>query len=202
MIITRSQALQDIFAYSVVGTGGTYIEIGANHPSKHSNTYELEITHSYKGFSLELNELKWHSRWRGQTERKNKIYWKDAITFDYLDAVNANNLPTEIGYLSIDIEPPANTFAALQTVINSGVTFKCITFEHDAYRGGDLDYDSISKDFLKSNGYKIAVKNVYYNDPSNHFETWFVRNDVDFQEIEFEEWKLKIKDAYQEIRFV
>jgi hypothetical protein len=202
MIITRSQALQDVFAYSIVGTNGTYIEIGANHPAKHSNTYELEVTHNYKGFSLELNELKWHSRWRGQIERKNRIYWKDAITFDYLDAVNTNNLSKDIGYLSIDIEPPANTFAALQTVINSGITFKCITFEHDAYRSDDPDYNAISKDFLKSNGYKVAVKNVYYEDPLNHFETWFVRNDIDFQEMEFEDWKLKITDAYQEIQFV
>lgn len=202
MIITRSQALQDIFAYSVVGANGTYIEIGANHPSKHSNTYELEVTHNYKGFSLELNKRKWQSRWQGQPERKNKIYWQDAITFDYVDGATTNGLSNDIGYLSIDIEPPANTFAALQTVINSGVTFRCITFEHDAYRGDDTDYNALSKEFLKLNGYKVAVHNVYYKDPLNHFETWFVRNDVDFQEIDFEDWKLKIKDAYQEIQFV
>jgi hypothetical protein len=202
MINTRSQALQDIFAYSVLGPNNTYIEVGANHPYKHSNTYELEVTHGYKGFSLELNESKWRNRWQHHAERKNKIYWDNAITFNYLDAVKNNEMLNEVGYLSIDIEPPSNTFAALQTVINSGITFKCITFEHDAYQSSDVDYNSISKDFLKSNGYKVAVKNVYYDNPLNHFETWFVRNDIEFQEMEFEDWKLKIKDAYQGIQFV
>ncbi len=202
MIITRSQALQDIFAYSVLGPNSTYIEIGANHPTKNSNTYELEVTRGYKGFSLELNERKWHSRWQGCVERKNKIYWDNAITFDYPNAVTSNGMASEVGYLSIDIEPPSNTFAALQTVINSGVTFKCITFEHDAYQGGDVDYDSIARDFLKSNGYKVAVKNVYYKTPANHFETWFVKNDIEFQELDFETWKLQVTDAFQEIQYV
>lgn len=200
MIKTNSQAYQDIFAYSVIGKNGTYIEIGANKPSKNNNTYELEISHNWKGFSIEFNtKLKKH--W-DISDRKNAIFWDDAITFNYVQALEQTNLPLEIDYLSCDIEPPSNTFAALQAVIQQGIKFKCITFEHDLYASKDVDYDIISRSFLENNGYKVAVKNVYWdNNPNNHFETWYVRNDLNFETITFDDWKIKIKNAYPEIQF-
>lgn len=198
---SNSQAFQDVFAHSIVGENGTYIEIGANKPFIGNNTYELEVAHNWKGFSLEFNQ-KYRKHWDMCSERKNPMYIENAITFNYANALKENNLSLEIDYLSCDIEPPANTFAALKNAINQGIKFKCITFEHDFYSSNKPNYDIISRNFLESNGYKIAVKNVYWdNDPKKHFETWYVREDYPFDLMSFDDWKSLVKDAYPEIQF-
>jgi hypothetical protein len=197
---SNSQLTQDLFALSAA-KNKTYIEIGAWKPIHYSNTYLLE-EQGWKGFSLEIEILR-KELWESCLERKNKIYWEDALTFDYKQALEENNLPTRIGYLSCDIEPPENTFAALQRVIEQGITFDCITFEHDNYRR-EIDYDPIVTEYLKNHGYKVAVKNVYrtrkvrvLNQKKKDtkicvMETWYVNNDVDFCEQPFEEWISKI----------
>lgn len=188
-LLSYSQAGQDWFALSVVTENKSYIEIGANDYRKSNNTYPLEVNHGWTGFSLELNQKKFREVWKTQTERTNKIYWDNAITFDYATAAKENNMPKRIGYLSCDIEPPSNTFAALQKVIEDGIEFDCITFEHDRYKSKE-NYDIISREYLQSKGYVVAVENVYaMNKPARMFETWFVKNDIIINTTPYDEWK-------------
>jgi hypothetical protein len=183
---SRSQAWQDVFVYNLLGDNGTYIEVGSHKPVKLSNTYNLEVFHNWKGFGIEFNTaLK--QFWDDNEERKNKVYWDNALTFDYVSALTENKLPLHISYLSCDIEPPENTFSALQRIVEQGITFDCITFEHDLYQS-KTDFNAISKDFLISHGYKVGVTDVYYKTPNLHFETWFVRNDIDFETCTFDQW--------------
>jgi hypothetical protein len=189
----KVEAKQDRFAYGLGGTNGTYIEIGAYKPEHKNNSFSLEMLHGWKGFSLEFNE-KLKAHW-DQCDRKNKIYWADAMTFDYLAALKENNMPTRINYLQVDIEPPENTFTALQRVIEKGIICDGITFEHDKYRN-DVDYDVIATEFLKEHGYKVAVKNVLTRKKDNptvmlNFETWFVKDDIDFETMEWTDWMEK-----------
>lgn len=184
-----SQAYQDRFALQVC-KNKTYIEIGANCPVRRSNTYFLEEEHNFKGFSIEFDTL-WEKRWR-KSSRNNKVYWADAITFDYSNAAKENNLTKNIGYLSCDIEPPSNTFLALKKVISEGFVFECITFEHDEYNFPETDFNKQATEYLESHGYKVAVKNVYFNNPNQHFETWYVHNSVEFNETSFDIWKLSL----------
>lgn len=181
---SNSQSFQDLFALQVC-TKKTYIEIGANRPIKRNNTYLLE-NNEYTGYSIEFN-TKWQRFWN-KTQRKNKIYFADAITFDYLQANQENNLTNKIGYLSCDIEPVTNTFSALKRVINQGIEFECITFEHDIYQS-DIDLRENVNSFLSNNGYKIAVNNVYlYPDSDKIFETWYVHSSIEFKECNFSDW--------------
>ena len=181
-----SQVHQDKFALQAA-KNKTYIEIGAAGPIKYNNTYELE-KNGFDGFSIELEQGRvdqWFEEW---SDRKNKIYCADAITFDYLKALEENNLPTRIGYLSCDIEPPENTFAALQRVIEQGITFDCITFEHDKYQS-EVDYDPIATEYLQSKGYKVAVSDVFrWRKRPCYFETWYVNNDINFATTTWKEW--------------
>ena len=186
-----SQAYQDLFAQQInkkVNGNKTYIEIGANYPVKRSNTYNLEVNDKCTGLIVELNE-RYKRAWDKSTERSNSIRWCDAISLNYIDAIKQLNLPTHITYLSCDIEPVENTFKALQAVIGQGIKFDCITFEHDYYRS-ETDYREIVDNYLQSAGYKIAVHNVYFNDdPNLLFETWYVNQDINFDVIEFKDWK-------------
>lgn len=184
-----SQSGQDKFAYNLCGENGTYIEVGAHDPKRRSNTYNLEVYAKWKGFGIEL-DISHRTNWELCPERKNKIYWTDALTFDYISAIKDNNLPMHINYLSCDIEPPKNTFAALKRIIESGITFDCITFEHDRYHC-DIDYHQIAEDFLKKYGYKSAVTEVYAKNPNKIFETWFVSEKIKFKPLTYEEWKNK-----------
>jgi hypothetical protein len=193
----RSQFLQDIFALTTA-KNKTYIEIGASWPEKISNTFILE-KNNWQGFSIELNSKKVDKWFEEPVIRKNKIYCDNAITFDYNNALKENNLPLRIGYLSCDIEPPENTFAALKKVIEQGITFDCITFEHDNYQS-EVDFNPIATEYLLKKGYKIAVSNVYVLEryriegqkkkaiKKSFLETWYVAEDINFPETTYDTW--------------
>lgn len=182
-----SQVHQDIFALKTA-KHNTYIEIGAAGPIKYNNTYLLE-KNGWNGISLELNQTRVNQWFEDWSDRKNKIYCDNAITFDYLTALQDNNLPTHIGYLSCDIEPPENTFSALKRVIEQGITFDCITFEHDKYQS-DVDYDPIVTEYLKMHGYKVAVPDVYrWRKKPCYFETWFVNSNINYTTVSFDQWR-------------
>lgn len=181
-----SQAGQDMFASDCIGMGGTYIEIGGHLPRKRSNTYNLEVLQNWKGFSIEF-DMQYKSEWDNCPQRKNPIYWGDAITFNYKNALEDLNMPKHINYLSIDIEPPENTFKALQKVISDGITFDVITFEHDRYQCEE-DYHTIACNYLIPLGYKVAVRDVWHKVPTRIFETWFVKEDIPFAEVDYDTW--------------
>jgi hypothetical protein len=181
-----SQAYQDRFVADIIGPNGTYIEIGAHLPKKRSNTYNLEVFGKYQGFSIELDTV-YQQYWDNQTERSNRVYWDNALTFDYKKAALENNLSTTIDYLSCDIEPPENTFSALVRVVEQGFKFNVITFEHDRYRGNNK-YELAANDFLLSRGYKIGVYDVYSKHTTRIFETWYINESIPFETMSFSQW--------------
>ena len=189
-----SQAGQDIFAYELFGNQGTYIDIGAGEPQRGNNCYMLEVQKKWKGFSVEFGDsnsklregLK--NRWKNFPERKNKIYWEDAMSFNYKEGLIENNLNNDIDFLSCDIDPQEHTFFALKKVIEDGVRPNYIAFETDFYRE-KIDYSDLAFKFLKPYGYKIGVKNVFSNLKTNKiFETWFVRENLDYRTIDYKDW--------------
>ena len=183
-----SQAGQDIFALNLSGKSGTYLEVGAFQPKLDSNTYLLEVENNWSGLSIELKQsLK--QEWKACNERSNPIYFSDALSFDYKKYLIQNNLPMHINYFSCDIDPAENTFIALKCVIESGISFDFISYEHDDYVNKG-SYHQIACDYLIPKGYKIAIDNVFpRNKKKKIFETWFVNKDIDFKKMEFIEWK-------------
>lgn len=195
-IYSNSQLGQDLFAFSTA-KNKSYIEVGAWKPIHYNNSYLLE-KNGWNGFSIEYDLCR-HEEWK---ERKNKIFWENALTLDYARACQDLNLPNRIGYLSCDIEPPENTFSALKRTIEQGLSFDCITFEHDKYHS-QIDYDPIVTDYLKNKGYKVAVNNVYRTRKNRipgkkkkdiricYMETWFVNNDIEFELQDYKDWILE-----------
>ena len=96
-ISPNSQAGQDLFAIELFGKKGSYIDIGAGHPERGSNTYLLEVINEWKGFSLDISKENKYL-WESSKVRNNKIYWEDAMTFDYQLAIKENNLTYEIDF--------------------------------------------------------------------------------------------------------
>lgn len=188
-----SQAGQDFFAVDVCQVK-SYIEVGANRPIKFNNTYILETKYQWRGFSIEL-ETNYKKLWDECSERQNKILWSNALNLNYKKTLENLNLPLHVGYLSCDLEPASVTFEALKKIINEGIQFDCITFEHDYYRN-KKDFDLQARNFLESKGYKVAVYDVYAYKKNKMFETWFVNHSINFDMISFDEWKENIIKKY------
>ena len=195
-----SQAGQDLFALELFGESGTYIDIGAGEPVDANNTYMLEVKKNWRGFSIDYGDndinktISLKKLWNKCKERKNKIYWSDALSFNYKKAIQENNLHYDIDYLSCDIDPQEKTFQALKKIIKDGIRPKYISFETDLYRE-KINYSILAFDFLKPYGYKIAIKNVYSNLKKNKiFETWFIKKEIYFQTLEYSEWVKKNKE--------
>ena len=192
-----TQAGQDLFAYEQFGYNGTYIDIGAGEPQRGNNCYMLEVQKNWRGFSVEFGDSDQEKRdalkcrWKQYPERKNKIYWDDAMSFDYKKGLLENELYNDIDFLSCDIDPQESTLIALKKVLNDGVRPKYIAFETDHYRE-KIDYSNLAHNFLKPYGYKIGVKDVYSNlKKKKIFETWFVSEALDLKTINYKDWVKK-----------
>ena len=127
-----SEAGQDIFALNLIGKNGTYLEVGGFKPKLDSNTYILETQNNWRGITIEFKK-ELQSLWSSCKERKNRIYFEDALKFDYKTALEENNLPLHLNYLSCDIDPRDKTFEALKKILKEGLSFDFISFEHDDY---------------------------------------------------------------------
>lgn len=108
-----SQAFQDLFVLSILNgkKGGVYIEIGGSDPIQINNTYLLEKKFGWKGLSFELDiglVDKYNSI------RINKCICGDATKVDYTKEFIENNIPKQIDYLQVDIEPATQTLQALK----------------------------------------------------------------------------------------
>ena len=92
-----------------------------------------------------------------------------------------------------------NSINILKKIISSKLNFDFISFEHDKYSIGSK-YEDLSIKYLKDCNYKVAVKNVYSrNKRYKIYETWFVNNDIDFEEIDYSVWK---KKYYKSNKFI
>ena len=185
-----SQSGQGQFAYNLSGSNGLYLEIGAHDPIINSNTYNLEVKCKWNGLSIE-NDISFKNTWDNSNERKNEIIWDDAFNIDYNKLIKEKNFPDRLDYLSCDIESAENTFNILKKIINSGLSFSFISFEHDKYNIGNK-YEDLSIEFLNENKYKVAIKDIYSrNKKYKVFETWFIKNDINFENVTYSFWKKK-----------
>lgn len=158
---------------------GHYVELGAFHSSKGSNTNVLESQLGWSGVSFdvvpeyvdEFNE-----------NRKNPCILHDARTFDYLSYFKENSFPEQIDFLQVDIESGydqkgrqldhgAYPLQGLIALPLSTYRFSVITFEHDT----NMDFKNASvrdaqREILSSYGYALVGRLVH--------EDWWVDPEV------------------------
>ena len=153
-----SQAKQDEFVLHLIDKAGTYLEIGASHPVSINNTYALE-QRGWGGISLDIeasNLQTWNEC------RQNPLIIADAITYEYESR--------HYDYIQLDIDPPVNTFKALERIFERGVSFSVLTYETDAY--SDHSFVQPSRDLIKSKGYILTFKDIQC--AFGPFEDWYI----------------------------
>ena len=165
-----SQAFQDMFVLSMLDgkKNGIYIEVGGDHPLTINNTYILEKEFDWTGISFEIREdaVKFYNQYR-----KNKCLCANATNLNYSEIFEEYNLPNQIDYLQLDIEPAHQTLAALKQFDLEKYRFSVITFETDAYMGNSHVIDE-SRSILLDLGYKLVASNVC--NQGNPFEDWYI----------------------------
>lgn len=160
VVTYNGQAHQDRFVlHMMAGKVGSYLEIGASHPSIISNTDALEKS-GWTGLSIELDPCNL-AVW--QATRKQPLVIADATTFSYPER-------DRIDYLQLDIDPAPNTFKALQKVLETKTRFSIITYETDAYR--DDRFVKPSRELLLGLGYTLLCQDVL--SIYGPFEDWYV----------------------------
>lgn len=153
-----SQSGQDKFAYEVVGSKGTFLDIGCREPS--SNTRSLEQM-GWTGWLID-NAPDTAQTVEGRTS---PLMIEDATKLDY------SFLPDHVDYLSLDID--SNSLDALKALPLDRVRFKVITIEHDdyAYPEGESPRKEM-REILWGHGYSLARPNVA--DQGLEYEDWFL----------------------------
>mgnify|MGYP003982571499 CR=1 FL=1 len=156
-----SQIGQDRFVIEVLESkrNGTFVDIGCYHPTKMNNTVLLETDYGWNGISLDLFLEDWggeetYNAWK--TERPRSTVMKsDALEIDFCKLFADNNLPYEIDYLSIDLDPPEITFEVLKRLPLDEYVFRVITFEHDEYRMSK-EHKEATRNFLREQNYVLV----------------------------------------------
>jgi hypothetical protein len=169
-----SQAGQDKFVLESLDhkRNGFYVEIGAYHSTEISNTYVLEKDYGWSGISFEIAQDRVKEF---NLNRINKCYLTDATTLDYETLFDQLNVPKQIDYLQIDIEPASNSLLALLALPLEKYRFSVITFEHDLYYDlKNLEIKNKQKEILLNLGYTLEKENVVCNHADFPFEDWWL----------------------------
>ena len=176
----NSLECQDMFVFLLLGhqTNGYFLDIGCQTPIDASNTYLFEQL-GWDGLAFDRADFApWYGPFKWAEKRKTRRIMLDATTRDLTNALLCNLTPGAIvDYISIDIDDGGLNYGVegLLRVLNAGITFKVMTFKHEAYRNAQSNGEYV-RDFSRT----ILTKLDYiplFGDVSldgGPFEDWWV----------------------------
>jgi len=182
-----SQNGQDIMAQTIFSEysksfpnkTGLYLELGGSDPIYGNNSYILETAHAWKGITIEWSKFMYD---KFVLNRNNLCVNSDALKLDYNTMMLSALGTLECHYLSLDIDPAKQTYAALRRILcGSNIKPLFITFEHDKYRGGPL-VQIAGAITLRLHGYTRLIKDVEALN-FGEYEDWWVLSDKFDQDI-------------------
>lgn len=170
-----SQAWQDEFVINILNfkRDGHFIDIGSGCGVGQSNSYFFESEMNWGGVCVELGS----DYNKFYKEHRQCIFLnEDATKIDYKSIFDANNYPSRIDYLSVDIDE--NSMAGLGALPFDDYRFSVITIEHDSYRFADI-LKNQEREFLRHHNYTMLFSDVLVPlgcgmGPNLSFEDWWV----------------------------
>jgi hypothetical protein len=149
--------------------GGKFLEIGAQDPIRISNTYLLETEFGWNGVSIDIDKSVEPLH---KSHRNNTFICGNALALNYADILGKTK---QIDYLQIDIDPAIKSYNCLKILLMEDYRFSVITFEHDAYAGGDGPYvRDASRKLFERYGYMMVAGNITNGTPDAAYEDWWV----------------------------
>ena len=197
-IIFYSQANQDKWVCEVLDfkKRGYYVDIGAYDGIQTSNTYTLEKYLRWSGICIEANNIIFDSLVKNRNSKNInsaitnfngtchfegdsiKTNGKIVNCFTLESVLQDNNSPSEIDYLSIDVE--GHEYTILNCFDFNKYNIKLMTVEHNLYVDGDVRKNQLFE-LLTNKGFTRVLENavcldknpLYYNKP---YEDWYINS--------------------------
>lgn len=178
----NGQAEQDKFVCNVLKnkTDGFFIELGSYHPINISNTYVLESALNWKGLMFELRREKFEDLYKEHRPNSNYLFG-DAQQHNYREIFDAYNVPQNIDYLQLDIDPPHKTLNVLKSLneqVMDDYKFAVVTFEHDYAHGQNIIPRNESREIFENRGYHLVFGDICNKKPRWVYEDWYVHPDL------------------------
>lgn len=180
MIEFHSHEQQDEFIYNLFKQkqNGNFLDIACGNPIIGSNTYTLEKYLGWTGYGFDIVDSEKTYNW--SQHRKATFMKMDATSTQLTDFLK-NNINQTVDYISLDVDN-AGTNLALETlnrVLDAGVKFRAMTFEHECYTQGPRIRDHASY-LLEERGYVPLFTDVRHwtggipDDAGFTFEDWWI----------------------------
>ena len=178
----NGQAEQDKFVCNVLKnkTDGFFIEVGSNHPININNTYVLESSLNWKGIMFEWQKEKFENLYKKHRPNSNYVFG-DAQKHNYREIFDTYNVPQNIDYLQLDIEPPEKTLNVLKSLneqVMDDYKFAVVTFEHDYCHQRNIFPRNESREIFKNRGYFLVFGDICNKEPKWVYEDWYVHPDL------------------------
>lgn len=187
------QANQDLFVLEMTKykKEGFFVELGSQDPINTNNTFTLERNYNWKGIMVEIDD-KYLNRYKLERPNSHHII-NDARKINYLEEFEKLNVPENMDYLQIDLEPiNGSTLQVLEyfdKYIFDKYKFATITFEHDlCYCRNIPSNNSIfhttrikSREIFEKRGYIRVfsdISNNYENGFDWIYEDWYIHPDL------------------------
>jgi hypothetical protein len=182
----HSHEQQDEYVYNVFNgkKNGFFLDISCGNPIIGSNSYTLEKFCNWDGIGFDIYDVEKDLRW--SQYRKSKFVQMD-VTSEQMTEWLKSNIPSDlvVDYISVDVDA-WGTNLALQTlhrILDSGIKFKAMTFEHE-YHGHGPEIRDEQRRLLKAQGMEMLFEDVrlWSRGPSNYnnteiFEDWWIHPD-------------------------
>jgi hypothetical protein len=133
-------------------TDGIFLDISAAHPRVGSNSYTLEKSFSWKGHAFDIIDV--HQAFGWNNIRSTPFIQQDATSESLTQFLKDNYSNQVIDYISLDVDAHDTNLAlpVLKRILDAGIRFKALTFEHELYMHGPATRDE-SRQLLESLGY-------------------------------------------------
>lgn len=184
MIEFYSHEQQDEFVFNIFNhkTGGYFLDIAAGHPWIGSNTYTLEKQFGWQGLCFDVYDYEQNFQW--SQHRSAPFVLMDVCTDQFTDFIK-NTVPSRlvVDYVSLDVNGPNvdMVLIALKKLINSGIRFKSVTFEHECWLGDGNETNRIeSRKILEGLGLvrlfeDVKLWGLQFSRTGNYsFEDWWI----------------------------
>lgn len=178
----HSHEQQDEFVFNIFDQkfNGTFLDVACGNPLIGSNTYTLEKYLNWSGYCFDIVDVQKEHNW--SSKRTSKFLNIDATSNQFRDYLK-DAIPKDlvIDYVSLDIDF-TNTVVALEKILEAGVRFKSMTFEHEICNWGPEQRDN-SRKILTEIGMVRLFEDVRH--PQHHaphaastaFEDWWIHPD-------------------------
>jgi len=155
---------------------GSFLEIGANSPTRINNTFLLEALYNWRGVSIDI--VDYSNSWL--IRPKSNFICADATELDYSKLLSTHFNEKQIDYLQIDFDDLNGHLVVLNSLLQLDYRFSIITLE--TRNSDNHKHVSLFRKTLLDNGYKLLVGDVEgFNPPSEKWtplEDWYIDPNV------------------------